>query len=333
MARGGINKVLVLKARQSLLAKGVNPSIDAVRVELGNTGSKTTILRYLKEIESHDPRPVSSRQRLGEEINALIESLVDRLIEEGGESVALAKADFEEQRAVLESQAAGLRAELTAAQRQIATQQSAIATQTAELTTSNSSLQAELTRNAGLSQQCTDLDLRVREKDARIHSLEEKHVHARAALEHYRDAVKEQREQDQRRHDSQLQQVQMELRKLQETLVVKQDESTRLNRDNERLLSDSRQHVKLARERADAIERMVAELQVHRVAIAKEQGSKELLQAQLDELKQQNKHLEHLLTACSASAATADAKLSALTTENESLRQQLSSVSQQQPAT
>lgn len=331
MARGGINKALVMKARQSLLAKGLNPSIDAVRVELGNTGSKTTILRYLKEIESHDPRPVSSRERLGDEINALVESLVDRLIEEGGDSIAQAKADFEEQRAVLESQAAGLRAELAAAERQIAAQRSAIETQTAELTTASSSLQAELTRNAGLSQQCADLELRVREKDAHIQSLEEKHLHARAALEHYRDAVKEQREQDQRRHDSQLQQVQMELRKLQETLVVKQEESTRLNRDNERLLSDSRQHVRLAMERADTIERMAADLQVLQIAVAKEQGSKELLQAQLDELKQHNRNLEHSLTACTANTADAEERLSTLTIENESLRHQLSSLSQQQP--
>lgn len=42
MARGGINKALVQKARQAILARGENPSIDAIRVELGNTGSKTT---------------------------------------------------------------------------------------------------------------------------------------------------------------------------------------------------------------------------------------------------------------------------------------------------
>ncbi|MFU7370048.1 DNA-binding protein, partial [Pseudomonas aeruginosa] len=54
MARGGINKALVQKAQQAILARGENPSIDAVRVELGNTGSKTTIHRYLKELEDAD---------------------------------------------------------------------------------------------------------------------------------------------------------------------------------------------------------------------------------------------------------------------------------------
>lgn len=330
MARGGVNKAVVLKARQALLAKGINPSIDAVRVELGNTGSKTTILRYLKEIESHDPRPASSRERISDELKALVETLVERLMEEGSEAIASAKADFEQQRMKLESEVAELQTELAAAQRQIATQQSAIETQTAELATTHSSLQAELTRNAGIGQQCVDLELRVREKDAQIQSLEEKHVHARAALEHYRDAVREQREQDQRRHDSQLQQVQVELRKLQETLVVKQDESTRLNRDNERLLSESRQHARLAGERADTIERLIGEIKLHEIAMAKAHGSRELLQTQSEELRQQLKILEQRLTACSVRTADAEEKLRALSTENETLRMQLADAGEQE---
>ena len=52
MARGGVNLAVVQKARNSLLMRGVYPRIDAVRVEIGNTGSKTTIARYLKQLES-----------------------------------------------------------------------------------------------------------------------------------------------------------------------------------------------------------------------------------------------------------------------------------------
>jgi hypothetical protein len=49
------------------------------------------------------------------------------------------------------------------------------------------------------------LELRVQEKDEQIRSLEEKHLHSRDALEHYRNAVKEQREQELRRHEGQVQ--------------------------------------------------------------------------------------------------------------------------------
>jgi len=44
MARAGINKALVQRARDALLTRGLSPSIEAVRAELGHTGSKTTIL-------------------------------------------------------------------------------------------------------------------------------------------------------------------------------------------------------------------------------------------------------------------------------------------------
>ena len=51
MARGGIYKSEVIRARTTLLSQGIYPSIDAVRQELGNTGSKATIHRYLISAE------------------------------------------------------------------------------------------------------------------------------------------------------------------------------------------------------------------------------------------------------------------------------------------
>src|SRR5438445_1671859 len=54
MARTGLYKSEVKKARDSLIALGKNPSVDAVRIALGNTGSKTTIHKYLKELDEDD---------------------------------------------------------------------------------------------------------------------------------------------------------------------------------------------------------------------------------------------------------------------------------------
>ena len=50
MARAGLYQSDIKKARDALLAQGRYPSVDAVRVALGNTGSKTTIHKYLKEL-------------------------------------------------------------------------------------------------------------------------------------------------------------------------------------------------------------------------------------------------------------------------------------------
>lgn len=48
MGRIGISEYQVFRAADQLAADGVHPSVDTVRVELGNTGSRTTINKYLK---------------------------------------------------------------------------------------------------------------------------------------------------------------------------------------------------------------------------------------------------------------------------------------------
>ncbi|MGP5928072.1 DNA-binding protein, partial [Pseudomonas aeruginosa] len=88
MARGGINKALVQKARQAILARGENPSIDAIRVELGNTGSKTTIHRYLKELEDADRGRNAAALPLSEQLANLVAQLADQLKEEAQADVA-----------------------------------------------------------------------------------------------------------------------------------------------------------------------------------------------------------------------------------------------------
>ncbi|WP_223507736.1 DNA-binding protein [Pseudomonas sp. BF-B-25] len=320
MARGGINKAVVQEARQALLARGVNPSIDAVRVELGNTGSKTTISRYLKELEPSSPEPVASRERMGETLNGMLQTLLDQLMEEGQEVISQATAAFDLQRAALENQIIELRSELATAQRNSATQQAAIETQSAELATTQSSLQAELTRNAGLSQRCTDLEALVSDRDKQIHSLEEKHVHARGALEHYRQSVKEQRDQDQRRHESQLHEAQVEKRKLQETLMLKQDDLTRLNRDNERLLGESRQQVKLLHGHESHIQTLTGEIQGLKLAGAKSAGVTEQLQKQITTLRQDVRALNEAATKSSERELEMRLLLVAAQPENEQLR-------------
>lgn len=74
MARGGINKALVQSARAALIARGEHPSIDAVRIELGNTGSKTTIHRYLKALEQPPQALSASLGRLVEQLAAQLQS-------------------------------------------------------------------------------------------------------------------------------------------------------------------------------------------------------------------------------------------------------------------
>lgn len=238
MANSGINKFQVQKARDALLAKGTNPSIDAVRVELGNTGSKATIHRYLKEIADEQPLNAGKKSTLGETLSSMVEGLANQLHEE-----ARALVDG------YQTQHAGVLNEL-----KLHLQQQIERAETAEQLNQNlqeqldeaedklkllaNDYQAVLIETGRLQQQVTDKDTHLSEKAAHISSLEEKHQHARDTLEHFRNAAKEQREQEQRRHEHQVQQLQSELRQLNQTISLKQTDITQLNKDNARLISE-----------------------------------------------------------------------------------------------
>jgi phage-related protein len=240
MARGGVNKAVVQAARLAILARGENPSIDAVRIEMGNTGSKTTIHRYLKELDGGPERVEETAEPIDDELAGLVARLAQRLKEQAQEPIDQAREQFDRQRKELESQLKEAREANTELHQQYEIQSLALTQESDALLETRSMLQTEQTRNAGLNQALSDFELRLKDKDEQIRSLEEKHLHARDALEHYRNAVKEQRDQDQRRHEGQVQQIQMELRQAQQSALVRQDEITQLHRDNERLLTENR---------------------------------------------------------------------------------------------
>ncbi|MCF5053245.1 integrase [Pseudomonas syringae] len=281
MARGGINKAVVQTARLAILARGENPSIDAVRIEMGNTGSKTTIHRYLKELDESETRTTITQAPLDDELGELVARLAQRLKEKAQEPIDLALAQFEQQKTALLAQLETLEAAHSQLKHQFDIQAAALAEQSAALQTASTSLQTEQTRNAGLSQACSDYELRINDKDEQIRSLEDKHLHARDALEHYRNAIKEQREQEQRRHEGQLQQLQAELRLAQQSAMVRQDEITQLHRDNERLLIEHRVTAKeLAAQQEQARKEQALQLKLSE-QLSLVDGERNLLQERL----------------------------------------------------
>ncbi|MQA18462.1 DNA-binding protein [Rugamonas rivuli] len=237
MARSGLYKSDVQKARDALIAQGINPSVDAVRVALGNTGSKTTIHKYLKELEE-DGGAGDKRSSISEALQDLVSRLAARLEDDAQERIAAA-------RAISDATAAEQVALLQAAQNDNALQrvrvlelETTLQEQAAALAASRSNHQRESTARQVAQQQVADLQQRLAENETHRQSLEEKHQHARQALEHYRQSVKEQREADIRRHELQVQQAQAELRLAQQAVAVKQDEMTRLNQEGAKLVSE-----------------------------------------------------------------------------------------------
>jgi chromosome segregation ATPase len=241
MARGGVNKQVVQAARLAILARGENPSIDAVRIEMGNTGSKTTIHRYMKELDDSTPgADEAPPEPIDEELLALVTRLAQRLKEQAQEPIDQAREEYEQQRKALETQLQQAEQANTQLQQHYELQSLALTQESEALQSTLALLQGEQTRNAGLAQALADFELRLQDKDEQIRSLEEKHLHSRDALEHYRNTINEQREQEQSRHENQVQQLQMEVRQAQQSALVRQDEITQLHRDNERLLTENR---------------------------------------------------------------------------------------------
>ncbi len=78
MARSGLTKAQVRACREALLAQGCYPSADAVRHALGDTGSKSTIHRYLKELAGEES-PAAGRDDTARTLLALVEQLAERL--------------------------------------------------------------------------------------------------------------------------------------------------------------------------------------------------------------------------------------------------------------
>ncbi|MDM9556407.1 transposase [Pseudomonas plecoglossicida] len=252
MARAGINKALVQRARDALLARGEHPSIEAVRVELGNTGSKSTILRYLQELQAAEPHPPSVS--LDDELQTFISSLAQRLAADAQASVAADRARLQRQQAAYEQQRAVDQARFE----QLQLAHDALSTERREAQQRENALQRQVQQLEGERQRLLAGEQHaaqlLEERAQYIQSLEDKHQQARDALAHYRQQHLAQREQELHRHDQQVQQLQLELRQAQEQSIGKHEEVAQLYRELERLSHASQNHLREARQHSHALE-------------------------------------------------------------------------------
>jgi chromosome segregation ATPase len=238
MARGGIYKSEVVRARANLQAQGRYPSVDAIRIELGNTGSKTTIQRYLKEIEEEQGGRASSAAGLSDAIKDLAARLAEQLQSEADQRIAELQA-----RHTAELQAA--REATAAVQKDLQSVNTALEQVRAELATSQQRYDeltarytAELQARSQAQQQAADVRLQREAETTFRSSLETKYADARRALEHFREAAKEQREADSRKHESQVQFFQQEIRNMQRSLSDVQAKHVQANEEMARLTSE-----------------------------------------------------------------------------------------------
>lgn len=271
MARGGLYKSDIQKARDALRAQGKHPSVDAVRVALGNTGSKTTIHRYLKELEEDEGQGLGAKVAVSDALQDLVGRLAGRLHEEAEAVIAEARQRFE---AHLQERSEALertQQEASTLSAQLQRIETALREEKTTHAAAQQALAERVTEVAQLGERIAGLTARLAEHEAHAQSLEQKHQHAREALEHYRTSVKDQREQEQCRHEHQVQELQVALRQANEALTAKNHELVQLNRDNgqwlerhsrlERELAQVRQAADNQRKELDALRLTAAEYQ------------------------------------------------------------------------
>lgn len=314
MARAGIYKSEVLRARAKLLAQGYHPSIDAVRAELGNTGSKSTIHRYLKEIEEEEGGTAGTQVAVSEAIQDLVGRLAGRLHEESDARIAEAAAKHGALIAQRNETIAALEKEAESFRQQFERSQLALSEEQARHEQTAASLRAETMERAKLAQQVVDLQDRLKAEESHRQSLEEKHRHAHESLEHFRQSVKGQREQEQRQHEQQVQYLQSEVRTLTQTLAKKQHEAIHTQQENGRLVNE------LSHAQSD-LHQVQAELRTLK-GIKDQYASSE---RHTEELGRRVVEQDALIKNLTATQATLDTQVEMLTGQNRQLEVELAS--------
>ena len=186
------------------MATGKYPSVDAVRRELGNRGSKSTIHRHLRELEDEARGKPGGHAAISEALTDLVARLAERLQAETEVRLHTLAAAHTEELARHRQAYETARAELAEMRRTLEDVRACLADEQAHHRRKTDRLRGEILAHASTTRQVIDLTDLLRAEEETRRALEEKYRHSVASLEHYRNAVKEQREQESRRHAEQV---------------------------------------------------------------------------------------------------------------------------------
>ena len=157
MARAGLEKSDVRKARDSLIAQSQYPSVDVVRIALGNTGSKTTIHKYLRELEEEEGGGAGRKASISEALQDLVERLAGRLAEEADVRIEQVTQEFQAKEQAHAQAFRQLQSELLAKQEANRVLEELLQSEIAGHAKTRATLQAETVARHTAVQQVADL--------------------------------------------------------------------------------------------------------------------------------------------------------------------------------
>ncbi|MFO1262498.1 MAG: DNA-binding protein [Rhodoferax sp.] len=288
MARSGIYKSEVVRARDNLIAQGRHPSIDAVRVELGNTGSKVTIHRYLKEIEEDESAKAKGRGvAISEALQSLTQKLAEQLQDEADQRVLQLKSTHAEELQTSQDALQTAQSEILALKQRLSEAQKEAAAEKCRYEDLHAAFIGETQARNKAEQRATDLQLQLESEVGHRAAAEGKYVDARRALEHFRDASREQREQEARQHDNQVQFLQHEIHGLKESLTLAQLKSAEAFQELARLTTE----LGGARRELAQQEKLKGQIQSLNERLMATQSQRDLANNQLEHERQQTSSL------------------------------------------
>ena len=214
---------MVKDARNRLLAADQRVSIDAIRAELGHTGSKTTIHKHLKDLEQEETSILDQERHLRDSLTSIVAKLASTLSEEAQAAIDKAEETFSQQLEHFQDLLADKMQdyELLAEQAQyLESQKNQIETALDQTRKDLSQSEQRAIRVEGENKL---LSTQLEERAGHIDTLEARYQQIRESLDHFRASSKQQRDQERHVADQQIQQLQLDMKTANHTALESQE--------------------------------------------------------------------------------------------------------------
>lgn len=221
MARLGVTYQDIANAANQLLGQGKQPTIELIRGILG-TGSSTTIANHLRQwrAEQDGSLNLSRTENLPKEMITMMKGLWESLSHQAQEQVRDKENRYQQELTDLQQELQKYKTnnqrwqqlfnQWTKEKEQLTAENSLFEQAIDELQKEKEAISAKLESQAN----------QLQEKQNRVEELNRLHSVAQNNLEHYRESAREQRLLDENRHSQQMQQAEMAIKKLQQEIIL-----------------------------------------------------------------------------------------------------------------
>jgi chromosome segregation ATPase len=237
MARPGVTYLEVSNAAQQLVAAKKSPTIEAIRIALGGTGSNSTLGTHLRtwKASQDQTQQVATKENLPEELIATMKGLWSWVIDQSEEKILTIKQETQQDLAKLKQENQSLQQENGRWQQQhqqVKQERDGLAHEKATIEQLLADAKIEI---ATLTEKHIGLEQQNQEKQARIYEMQRQNQQIQENLEHYRTSALEQRTVDQQRYEQQQRQFEQTIQQINQALAEAKKENTLLQQQNQQV--------------------------------------------------------------------------------------------------